>query len=136
MLHHRKSSYSLDELCKILDHKHSVEGAATENCSLKIARHKIILLNIVPLGSSWARNIQTDYQEDLRKTRRVKPIKSSQVWENDRSHTFATIFLEQFFSFCFLGIVWIYKLYDFDDGISFQDNGCHGSRKKIFFWLS
>ena len=40
---------------------------------------QIILLNIVPLKTSWAQNVQTSHQGDLAKTRHVQQIKSTQA---------------------------------------------------------
>ena len=56
MLYHCKILQCLDQVAKILDRRHSVIEAATENCFLKLAvhliAHRVILLNIIPSRSS------------------------------------------------------------------------------------
>ena len=46
------------------------------------------------------------------------------------------VFIFYLFDSIFSRIVWIHKLHDFDEGISFPNNGCNGRRKKSIFHLS
>ena len=65
MLQLSKKLDRIGELFKVPNHQHIPAEATIERSSLKIIlRLIIILLNVVPSGSSWAQNVQTDHHGD------------------------------------------------------------------------
>ena len=52
------------------------------------------------------------------------------------SNICSVVFIFYLFDSIFSRIVWIHKLHEFDEGISFPNNGCNGGRKKTIFHLS